>query len=149
MSGKLSYEELERKIELLEKQISEYKKTDLLLPESELKNTNEQLKRERDRDLKNKLQLERERQNYYAILNSLPAFFYMHAVLTKTLIAFIDAYQRFVSPLLGPRCRFAPSCSEYSRQAIERYGPLTGVFMSLKRLLKCHPLHPGGYDPVG
>ncbi|HAO21089.1 MAG: membrane protein insertion efficiency factor YidD [Desulfobacteraceae bacterium IS3] len=60
----------------------------------------------------------------------------------------IRAYQLMVSPLLGPACRFYPSCSEYAYQSVEKYGLLKGVFLSLKRILKCHPFHPGGFDPV-
>lgn len=58
------------------------------------------------------------------------------------------AYQHYVSPLLGPRCRFYPSCSSYAIQAFEAHGLLYGVFLTLKRLLKCHPGHPGGIDEV-
>ena len=57
-------------------------------------------------------------------------------------------YQAAVSPVLGPRCRFVPSCSVYARQAIERYGAGRGSWMAVKRLLHCHPFHPGGWDPV-
>jgi len=57
-------------------------------------------------------------------------------------------YQAAVSPFLGPCCRFVPSCSAYSRQALQRYGVIRGGWMSLKRLLRCHPFHPGGWDPV-
>jgi putative membrane protein insertion efficiency factor len=60
----------------------------------------------------------------------------------------IHLYQRFISPALSPSCRFVPSCSEYMYQAIERYGVVQGGWLGVKRLLRCHPLHPGGYDPV-
>jgi len=57
-------------------------------------------------------------------------------------------YQKAISPLLPTSCRFYPSCSEYSRQAMEKYGLTKGCWLSLKRILKCHPFYPGGYDPV-
>jgi len=60
----------------------------------------------------------------------------------------IRVYQYTLSPLLGPSCRFYPSCSEYAHQAIMRHGPLKGLFLSVKRILRCHPFHPGGVDPV-
>lgn len=63
-------------------------------------------------------------------------------------IGIIKAYQIFVSPLFGPTCRFSPSCSSYAIEAIRVYGLLRGVLLAVKRILKCHPLHPGGYDPV-
>ena len=64
-------------------------------------------------------------------------------------IAFlIRLYQRFVSPLLGPRCRFYPSCSNYALQAVQQFGTLRGSWLAVKRLFRCHPWHPGGYDPV-
>lgn len=66
----------------------------------------------------------------------------------KILLASIIFYQRFISPLTAPTCRFYPSCSEYALQAIKRYGPCHGLWLSLRRILKCHPFHPGGYDPV-
>ncbi len=66
----------------------------------------------------------------------------------KILIAAIRFYQRFISPLLPPSCRFTPTCSEYSRQALENYGLGRGLWLSLKRILRCHPFCPGGYDPV-
>jgi len=60
----------------------------------------------------------------------------------------IRGYQLLVSPLLGPRCRFYPSCSHYALEAIEAHGAGRGTWLALRRLLRCHPLHPGGYDPV-
>lgn len=59
----------------------------------------------------------------------------------------IIAYQRLLSPVLGRHCRFAPSCSEYARLAVLRHGAIRGGALTLSRLLRCHPLHPGGYDP--
>jgi len=66
----------------------------------------------------------------------------------KLAIAPIRFYRRFVSPLLPNRCRFVPTCSEYAIEAITRHGVLRGAWLAVRRLLKCHPLHPGGYDPV-
>ncbi|MCS7260995.1 MAG: membrane protein insertion efficiency factor YidD [Anaerolineae bacterium] len=63
-------------------------------------------------------------------------------------LALIRFYQRFISPCLPPSCRFEPSCSQYGYQAIERYGVLRGGWLALKRVARCHPFHPGGYDPV-
>jgi len=60
----------------------------------------------------------------------------------------IHFYQRIISPLLPPSCRFTPSCSYYTYQAIERYGFLKGGWLGIKRILRCHPFNPGGYDPV-
>ncbi|HVW68644.1 MAG TPA: membrane protein insertion efficiency factor YidD [Steroidobacteraceae bacterium] len=60
----------------------------------------------------------------------------------------IRLYQRTISPFLGPRCRFYPSCSNYSLQAIQHHGALYGGWLTVKRLARCHPWHPGGYDPV-
>lgn len=64
------------------------------------------------------------------------------------LIGLIRVYQRFISPLKRPSCRFYPTCSEYSIQAIQKYGVVKGGWKSIVRILKCHPFHPGGYDPV-
>lgn len=61
---------------------------------------------------------------------------------------FITAYQRYISPVLGPHCRFTPTCSEYALQAIGRHGVLKGIMLGAVRLLKCGPWHPGGEDPV-
>ncbi|MBS3809242.1 MAG: membrane protein insertion efficiency factor YidD [Desulfobacterales bacterium] len=60
----------------------------------------------------------------------------------------IRLYQALLSPVLGPACRFYPSCSEYGYQAVKRFGAFKGGWMALKRLAKCHPFHPGGIDPV-
>jgi putative membrane protein insertion efficiency factor len=57
-------------------------------------------------------------------------------------------YKRFVSPALPSACRFHPTCSEYMREAVERYGAARGVWMGLRRVARCHPFHSGGFDPV-
>ncbi|MCI0508931.1 MULTISPECIES: membrane protein insertion efficiency factor YidD [Chromohalobacter] len=64
------------------------------------------------------------------------------------MIGLLRGYQYVISPLLGPRCRFWPSCSQYAVEAIQIHGPLKGGWLALKRILKCHPGHPGGVDPV-
>ncbi|MCH2247671.1 MAG: membrane protein insertion efficiency factor YidD [Crocosphaera sp.] len=64
------------------------------------------------------------------------------------LIVLIKGYRKFISPLFPPSCRFQPTCSQYSLEAIERFGPIKGSWLGIKRILRCHPLHPGGYDPV-
>ena len=67
----------------------------------------------------------------------------------RSLILFlIKAYRFVLSPLLSPQCRFTPSCSEYALHAVERHGALRGMYLSARRILKCHPFHAGGYDPV-
>ncbi|MCD4715988.1 MAG: membrane protein insertion efficiency factor YidD [Desulfobacterales bacterium] len=63
-------------------------------------------------------------------------------------IALIGIYQKFISPFWYPSCRFYPTCSSYARQAINKYGIIKGGFLSLIRISKCHPFHPGGYDPL-
>jgi len=63
-------------------------------------------------------------------------------------IGMVSAYRRFVSPLMPPACRFLPSCSAYTLEALERYGFLKGSMKALGRILRCHPFHRGGYDPV-
>lgn len=64
------------------------------------------------------------------------------------LLALIRAYQYLLRPMLGANCRFAPSCSEYARDAIVRHGALRGTWLAARRVVRCHPYHPGGYDPV-
>ncbi len=62
--------------------------------------------------------------------------------------ATLSAYKRYVSPLLPPACRFHPTCSEYAREAILRHGLPRGTWLTIRRLARCHPFHPGGFDPV-
>lgn len=66
----------------------------------------------------------------------------------RVIVRILRAYQRFISPLFGMNCRFHPSCSSYTREAVEKYGVLRGVWLGTRRLCRCHPLHPGGLDPV-
>ncbi|AET71005.1 hypothetical protein Desor_5639 [Desulfosporosinus orientis DSM 765] len=66
----------------------------------------------------------------------------------RLLVGLIRLYQIFISPLKGQTCRFYPSCSEYSIQALQKYGLIKGSWKSIIRILKCHPFHPGGHDPV-
>ncbi|MGI6030012.1 MAG: membrane protein insertion efficiency factor YidD [Eubacteriales bacterium] len=67
----------------------------------------------------------------------------------KQLMVFlISLYRRFISPLKPPTCRFYPTCSTYALQAYQKYGFWKGSYLTIKRVLKCHPFHPGGYDPL-
>jgi len=68
--------------------------------------------------------------------------------LASALILPIRAYQWLISPLLGPRCRFYPSCSNYAIDALRIHGPFRGSWLALRRIVRCHPLNPGGFDPV-
>jgi hypothetical protein len=68
--------------------------------------------------------------------------------LKRVLILLIRFYQQVLSPLKKPTCRFYPTCSHYAVQAVEKYGAWKGLRLAVKRVLKCHPFHPGGYDPV-
>jgi uncharacterized protein len=63
-------------------------------------------------------------------------------------VALITGYRFLISPWLGPACRFEPTCSDYASQAIGRFGVIRGCVLAVGRLLKCHPFHPGGYDPL-
>jgi uncharacterized protein len=67
---------------------------------------------------------------------------------TAVLVRLIGIYKRFLSPLLPPSCRFVPTCSEYAQEAIAGYGAVRGSAIALWRLLRCHPLAPGGFDPI-
>ena len=66
----------------------------------------------------------------------------------KACMAAIRFYQREISPLCPPRCRYIPTCSEYALEAVEKYGAVRGTFLATKRILRCNPFHKGGYDPV-
>ncbi|MGQ9699935.1 MAG: membrane protein insertion efficiency factor YidD [Candidatus Bipolaricaulaceae bacterium] len=72
----------------------------------------------------------------------------MAALVRKLLVLPILLYQRVLSPVLPHRCRFYPSCSEYAKEAVLRYGPVKGGRLAVRRLLRCGPWHPGGYDPL-
>jgi len=64
------------------------------------------------------------------------------------LILLVKGYRQFISPLFLPVCRFEPTCSCYAIEAIERFGPVKGSWLSVRRIVRCHPFNPGGYDPV-
>jgi putative membrane protein insertion efficiency factor len=66
----------------------------------------------------------------------------------RLLIGLIQGYKLLISPLLPPACRFQPTCSTYAIEAIERFGIFRGGWLAVRRILRCHPFHPGGYDPV-
>ncbi len=68
--------------------------------------------------------------------------------LTNICIYLVEFYRKFISPLKAPTCRFYPTCSQYSLEAFKKYGLIKGMFLTIKRILKCHPFHPGGYDPL-
>ena len=69
-------------------------------------------------------------------------------LVARLLLTLIRGYQRWISPLLGPRCRFAPTCSAYAAEALRRHGAARGSLLAVRRLARCHPFHPGGHDPV-
>jgi uncharacterized protein len=70
------------------------------------------------------------------------------SVAGRLLVILLTGYRRFVSPLLGPRCRFYPSCSAYALEAVQVHGALRGSWLAVRRLSRCHPFHSGGLDPV-
>lgn len=73
----------------------------------------------------------------------------VNGILSKMIIAMIRGYQQCISPFLLPgKCRFIPTCSTYFIQAVEKYGPFKGSWLGIRRILKCHPFHEGGYDPL-
>lgn len=72
----------------------------------------------------------------------------MKSWFSRPLIWLVRGYQLAISPLLPPSCRFHPTCSCYAIEALERHGPLKGVWLALRRVGRCHPWHPGGHDPV-
>ncbi|MEN9549376.1 MAG: rane protein insertion efficiency factor YidD [Bacteroidota bacterium] len=69
-------------------------------------------------------------------------------ILSFPLIVLIKIYQWVISPLLGPKCRYTPTCSHYAEQALKKYGPIKGLWLALKRIGRCHPWGGSGYDPV-
>ncbi|WP_413162252.1 membrane protein insertion efficiency factor YidD [Capilliphycus salinus ALCB114379] len=69
-------------------------------------------------------------------------------MINKIVVTLIKGYKMFISPLLPPSCRYQPTCSTYAIQAVERFGVIQGGWLAIKRILRCHPFHPGGYDPV-
>ena len=72
----------------------------------------------------------------------------MSGIMKKLLIGMIHLYQKYISRLKRPSCRFYPSCSEYAVLALQKYGVIKGSWKSMVRIIKCNPFHPGGYDPV-
>jgi len=66
----------------------------------------------------------------------------------RILISLVKFYRAHISPLKPPSCRFYPTCSQYALEALEKYGAIKGTFLAVKRILKCHPFHKGGYDPL-
>jgi uncharacterized protein len=68
--------------------------------------------------------------------------------MSRLLTSIINVYQRFISPLTPPSCRFYPSCSAYAKEAIDLHGAMRGSWLGTRRILRCHPFHPGGHDPV-
>lgn len=66
----------------------------------------------------------------------------------KSMLVMLRFYKREISPMLPPCCRYTPTCSEYAMQAVEKYGAVKGGWLATKRILRCHPFHEGGYDPV-
>ena len=66
----------------------------------------------------------------------------------RIILGILTIYKKMISPFLPPSCRYYPTCSDYCREAVERFGVLRGLNLGIKRLLRCHPWHPGGYDPV-
>lgn len=67
---------------------------------------------------------------------------------TRAVVTLITAYQKMVSPTLGANCRYRPTCSSYAKEAVQRFGVVRGGWLAMRRLARCHPLRPGGYDPV-
>ena len=70
------------------------------------------------------------------------------SVVARLLMLLITGYRRFISPMIPPRCRFAPSCSAYALQAVTEHGAGRGTWLAVRRVARCHPFNPGGYDPV-
>lgn len=73
---------------------------------------------------------------------------FLNKIIKKVFLLLISVYRKTISPLFPPCCRFTPTCSAYAYRAIEKYGPWKGLYLAVRRILKCHPFHAGGYDPV-
>ncbi len=73
---------------------------------------------------------------------------YIKQFFTAVLCTTVKVYQKCISPLFPPSCRYYPTCSHYAIQSLEKYGPIKGSFLTIRRILRCHPFHKGGYDPV-
>ncbi|MDA8411413.1 MAG: membrane protein insertion efficiency factor YidD [Treponema sp.] len=69
-------------------------------------------------------------------------------ILSFPLLFLISVYRKLISPMMPPSCRFYPTCSAYAYEAISKYGPGKGSWLAIRRIIRCHPLNPGGYDPV-
>lgn len=69
-------------------------------------------------------------------------------MIVRLLVGIIKFYQKYISSLFGRRCRFYPTCSQYTIEVLIKYGIFVGLFKAIKRIIKCNPFHPGGYDPV-
>ena len=81
-------------------------------------------------------------------MNPLQIFRLLSEFLAKMLILPIRFYQKFISPLTPPSCRFTPTCSQYAIEALRKHGPFKGTFLAVRRILRCHPWGGSGYDPV-
>ena len=81
-------------------------------------------------------------------MNPLQIFRLLSEFLAKILILPIRFYQKFISPLTPPSCRFTPTCSQYAIEALRKHGPIKGTYLAIRRILRCHPLGGSGYDPV-
>jgi len=66
----------------------------------------------------------------------------------RLILTIIKVYQNYISPLKGRTCRFYPTCSQYALEAVNKYGAIKGSLLAIKRVIRCHPFHPGGYDPL-
>ena len=113
-----------------------FKKQQLLLSASERKDRQEKSEAGR------KEEKDTMKEKIISLVNLVSLFF------QKLFLLMIRFYQAAISPHLGKNCRFTPTCSQYAYIAITRFGPIKGTYLAIKRLLKCHPFHAGGYDPV-
>ena len=84
----------------------------------------------------------------YWLTSSLIAVIQQYFIMKKVLILLIRFYQKFISPMFPAKCRFYPTCSQYTLEAVKEHGAIKGTYLGIKRILKCHPFHEGGYDPV-